>query len=816
MKKRLLVIGILSGIILTITSIISAVSFYGLPLSTIPYIFLQTTFLILLILFFEYFLFSKTQEKFLYKIYLILFLFLAIEIIYFQWIISLPRGDYDGIGGSAVMAGFAFVELVVFVLIFLRILLQQIFREFFQKKQKIIFTFIYRKFRLMVYFLCLAIFILSSLLFIKPMIEGERLKLARLMSDDKSLSLFYMDIDNIEDLPILKILEHSYLKDKINVYEGYKNPKKVEGADPNTFEVIENSPKEDIYTSGNYNNFYFPYKQAFGRDKNHVYKNLGFVVVPIENVDGASFEILPYLYSKDKNHVYYGLHYSLPSENPLMKDADVKTFEVLGAFIGYDESGDWQESIYARDENNFYCRSEWSLEKFDPDKITVLEDGYVIEGDNRIYRGCKPEKNKSNNEVVDKNSLSDDDRYFLAVEKSQRNRNKNTNLRITIDGEPPIKTFLQNTVKQEIDTNLINNSDQKSKKIKVHKIENGDDENDNFQKSFKKEELKKQDIDTKDISTNDSPNKSLFNGVSLEKLKRVNNSIVSVNQLYNTDGVDLNIVKSMTPAYRINEITNQIFFGSINVNMPLKNVDIDSFVILGEIHAKDKKYVYHGFTTIEGADPTTFEIIEGDYARDRNTIFWKDRAIKGIDKDSFEILDKEHSKDKHNLFAGNWPLKNLDPSSIEILSPIFVKTKDGVYFSSKLARSIDGNTFEVINESYGKDKRSFYSHSSIIADVDFETFTPLNKSYAKDKNTIYHGRFPMSKADLASFEVLDSAYAKDKNHAYYLEMNIKNADPKTFRPMGGLYARDKNNFYMGYSIITEDDFTDFAILKELK
>ena len=128
--------------------------------------------------------------------------------------------------------------------------------------------------------------------------------------DSKTVTIITSDGKNIPVYNGRGQIDALLIKDKNNVY--YQGTK-IQGADPNTFDVLENG--------------YF-------KDKNNVY----FYEDKIKGADTKTFESLKYGYSKDKKNVYY--------QGKKMQGADPKTFETNE---GYEE---------AEDKNHKYLRGE--------------------------------------------------------------------------------------------------------------------------------------------------------------------------------------------------------------------------------------------------------------------------------------------------------------------------------------------------------------------------------------------------------------------------------------------------------------------------
>jgi hypothetical protein len=151
-----------------------------------------------------------------------------------------------------------------------------------------------------------------------------------------------------------EILEYGYYaKDKNSAYY---HGTKIEGADPQTFIFLENHYAKDknaVYDNGrivnkNIDPATVEILGAFIADKDFIY----FWGERLEDIERESFEEIGGIYSKDRNGVYY---WGLESFNEV-ENADLETFEV---FEEYD--------FCAKDKNNVYCpriRSDLDVNTF--------------------------------------------------------------------------------------------------------------------------------------------------------------------------------------------------------------------------------------------------------------------------------------------------------------------------------------------------------------------------------------------------------------------------------------------------------------------
>lgn len=161
--------------------------------------------------------------------------------------------------------------------------------------------------------------------------------------------------------------------------------------------------------------------------------------------------------------------------------------------------------------------------------------------------------------------------------------------------------------------------------------------------------------------------------------------------------------------------TKDGIFNSVIYTEKLDWVDVDTFIWLSSLYAKDKNHVYFLAKILEGADSSTFEMIntkddysysvdkkftDGSsggayfknwYAKDNNHVYFYGKIIDWVDLNSFQIVWDWYSKDKDHLYY-NWKIvKTADPASFKIISDQFQQDKDNYYFEWKIWNiNVDG------------------------------------------------------------------------------------------------------------------------------
>lgn len=217
------------------------------------------------------------------------------------------------------------------------------------------------------------------------------------------------------DPETFKFINYTYAKDKTNVYnflysrivkkadpETFKNINvlyskdryrvfyddvEIEGADPESFEIMEDGIIESPWNVEA--EISEVMKDKYSRDKNKVYLR----GKPLEGVDSGACEIIHPYYVRDAKSVYFTHSLSF-SGNGIIQDADSESFKVLGEKYGKDKNNVyWERSVikeadvnsfevvsdeykYAKDKNNVY-QGDFILDGISPDSFEALNRFYI-------------------------------------------------------------------------------------------------------------------------------------------------------------------------------------------------------------------------------------------------------------------------------------------------------------------------------------------------------------------------------------------------------------------------------------------------------
>jgi hypothetical protein len=195
--------------------------------------------------------------------------------------------------------------------------------------------------------------------------------------------------------------------------------------------------------------------------------------------------------------------------------------------------------------------------------------------------------------------------------------------------------------------------------------------------------------------------------------------------------------------------------------------------------------------------------------------------IPTADKQTFKILNDSFAIDKKNAYCGHDVITDADPNSFLALNNTFAKDKENAYYCGNTIEKINGAdvvSFEVLSSYYSRDKNRVYMKSCVydyceflVTPIDSATISVLSSDIARDKNDIYFVTQPLKCVDRDTFEALGeySHYGKDKNRGYFFKkqlgvkavevIKLDEVDVNTFKmhPNEGAerYAVDK---YFGY------------------
>jgi hypothetical protein len=167
-----------------------------------------------------------------------------------------------------------------------------------------------------------------------------------------------------------KVLKHNdFARDIKSVY--FKSTK-VEGSDPDTFQIISDKGR---------------YRYAKDKKNVYIYTIDGWLLHKVINADPNSFEVLEFPYSKDKNDAYCGnlpLYVEEVSKFKVIEGTDSAIMSTVYSFLGTENDPSDKSSEYERKKH------EYNLKKygFITEWVFYSEDGKA-KTDKYTYKGYK-------------------------------------------------------------------------------------------------------------------------------------------------------------------------------------------------------------------------------------------------------------------------------------------------------------------------------------------------------------------------------------------------------------------------------------------
>ena len=438
----------------------------------------------------------------------------------------------------------------------------------------------------------------DGITFIPRVQNTEGVDVATLESVGKSaFKDYFKDKNNVYIVANERLISTDSINTKLNFY-------KLIGANPKTFELIDNFGKDD-------KNVYFLDKKLKGIDAK-TFEEISFNIVKDKNglhillnsddsgiktrnlkisgLDLKTFKKLENGYYKDKNNIYYNLDNNLYT----IKNADLATFEVLNS--------PYSSSIYfAKDKNNVYYQNK---------KI----DGLVADGFEQIQ----------SNFIKDRNGI-----YKFEEDENEKS------LKIT-----PINAKIDFKNLKELDWKYF-----------------GDDKNIYY---FDENDFKK--LDNADVNSFKrieytsffkDKNNVYYDGEKVEGIDM--NSIEVISGMWIKDknnvfyeGQKLKGISSDNFNYFDGGLSYEtILFDKNGIYKFLKNEDNEKAVEIIRLDGKE--------LDLKTLERITSPLDSSDYFKDKNGVYFMDGKkfvkVNGADKDSFEVTESgKYGKDKNNVY----------------------------------------------------------------------------------------------------------------------------------------------------------------------
>ena len=254
----------------------------------------------------------------------------------------------------------------------------------------------------------------------------------------------------------------------------------------------------------------------------------------------------------------------------------------------------------------------------------------------------------------------------------------------------------------------------------------------------------------------------------------------------------------------------------------LKDVDNQTFKVLGEGWAKDANHVWHNDKIIKNTDVNSFHINQHGVAVDKDKVFIRDSSNdkdyirpshSGIDVETAEYfiyrlgeLQDEWMRDKDFVYHYDKRI-DVDRNSFEIYGEDWFIDKDFLYKTrynnvtqkwdlhriDSLQRPIEGGYLYFRNG-----RNIIYEDSIILKDIDVQRFEEISVDKYRINNMLFLWGKPFLKDSL---DVENARFyyhghiAADNENVYYVRKLLDDIDASTFRQIDDETFEDKSYIY---------------------
>lgn len=254
----------------------------------------------------------------------------------------------------------------------------------------------------------------------------------------------------------------------------------------------------------------------------------------------------------------------------------------------------------------------------------------------------------------------------------------------------------------------------------------------------------------------------------------------------------------------------------------LKDVDNQTFKVLGEGWAKDANHVWHNDKIIKNTDVNSFHINQHGVAVDKDKVFIRDSSNdkdyirpshSGIDVETAEYfiyrlgeLPDEWMRDKDFVYHYDQRI-DVDRNSFEIYDEDWCIDKDFLYKTrynnvtqkwdlhriDSLQRPIEGGYLYFRNG-----RNIIYEDSIILKDIDVQRFEEISVGKYRINNMLFLWGKPFLKDSL---DVENARFyyhghiAADNENVYYVRKLLDDIDASTFRQIDDETFEDKSYIY---------------------
>lgn len=146
-----------------------------------------------------------------------------------------------------------------------------------------------------------------------------------------------------------------------------------------------------------------------------------------------------------------------------------------------------------------------------------------------------------------------------------------------------------------------------------------------------------------------------------------------------------------------------------NDGVAFKVRDIDTYVRIGDMHARDKVSGYFMRAEIPGSDGPTFSEVTNHYAKDAKRVYWSEftsdagahpaiertTVVPGADPASFVMLESYYARDAGQVYY-NATILSKNPTTFRVLERDYAVSDSAVFYRGEVVKGADPATFTVL------------------------------------------------------------------------------------------------------------------------
>lgn len=253
----------------------------------------------------------------------------------------------------------------------------------------------------------------------------------------------------------------------------------------------------------------------------------------------------------------------------------------------------------------------------------------------------------------------------------------------------------------------------------------------------------------------------------------------------------------------------------------LRRANATEFEVRKDDHvfiARDDRWVFHAWSQLKNVDRDSFEVVGDGYCRDKNLAYCEFetslRPLKGRDRAHFVVLGNGYARDSVHAYYWGKPIRSC-ASPLTLALPEGVRAlpyaldDEQVFFESAALRGADRDKWRMLDDMFSGDDTKVYYGAKKLPGVERRSWERVRQeselyigSYSRDAKSVYVMFFRLRGADPATWRKLTGNYSTDGTQVYFVNRTLDGADAESFEVTsneGDLQqtARDKRGSFRG-------------------